>query len=150
MLQIEPAEDQGIDERAMHAVLCGQHRGNRQLRIAAHLANGRIGGIHGLDLDQGRALVAGIGHGTHGGHHGDLAARLQPGSFPRGCLALHEGESGIAAEDTLALAAEALTDAAGCRCDRRDGRHAERKAGNEHAEAFQPAAQIAPCQPECK
>src|SRR5262249_2395292 len=78
----------------------------------------------------------------------DLAMGIQEGAFrcARGALDQHEGE--IAAEDDAPLARKPVDQAPRERADAGDRGHAERDAGDEHAEPAHAAAQIAQRQTE--
>ena len=118
-------------------------------RHAAGKAEGageRIGAVHRLELDQGRA-AAGARHGPHLDHFRDAPEGCEIG--PRGGVRRHVGRADreVAAMQRARVAGDAGLHRHGDGVDRRNRRNADGDAEKEDAEAGEPAAHFAPRQP---
>jgi hypothetical protein len=144
-LEVEPSEQRRVDDAAKGAVALGQELGGGALRTGFELADGRVGAVHRLDLDQ-RGAGLGAGHDRHGaerGDGGDPSPRGKEGPLRLARFAVNQAEGHVAAEDLSALLRQALGERARDGGHAGDGGHPERDAGEEDAEAPQAPAQLA-------
>ena len=141
--KIQSREQRRVGDGAEFLAAPRQQIGQRRRRIARDRSVERIGAVHRLDLDQGRASVGGARHCAQRGRDRNVAQAVQEGALLGRRLALDQREGEIAAQYRAALAREPVDQALGERADARDRRHAERDAGDEHPEAAHAAAQFA-------
>ena len=106
-LQIEPREQRRIDGRAECAVALGQRAGERACRVERDIAIERIGAVHRLELDQRGLPIGGARHRPHRGGDRDAAVVIEEFALGRACLARHQRERRIAAENDRGLRAPA-------------------------------------------
>ena len=147
-LEVEPGQERVIHHASEDAVAFGEEIRDRALRLRQQFAHHRVGGVDGLELDKPRALVPGLRHRAHGGDRRDRAPLAQEGALPLAGLAMNDGERHVGAQNLSAFTGQTLGQRARDRRDAGDRRHAERDAGEEDAEPFEAAAQLARREPQ--
>ena len=149
--EAQPVGQRALHHRAGQPARAREGFRQRHVGVEPHGAGERVGVVHRLDLRQravGRRPLARDGHGAELDDLRDASGDgLHPGALVVGGEAVGEGQLRVAAQDGRPLALQPLADRGAHRADRRDRRHAERQAGEEHPEPRDPAAQLAPRDP---
>ena len=140
---VEPREQRRIDGRTECAVALRQGVGEAACRVERDLAVKRVSAVHRLEFDQRGLPVGCARHRPHRGGDRDAAIVIEEFALGRACLARHQRERRVAAENDAALARQPVSEAARERADAGDRGDAERDAGNEHRKAAQAAAHLA-------
>ena len=144
----QPVDQHPVGHQPRQPVADGERRGQGAAAGELHLSVERIGVVDRLHLHQrALGLRARPWHRRHGAEVDDLRyrerVRRHEGALGFVGEAVGELDLGVAAEQRRGLVREARLDRGAHRAHRRDRRHPERQAGDEDAEAGEPAAQLA-------
>ena len=142
--QVEACQENGIDDRAVNIPAWRKQLGNASRRVGRHLAEPRIVGAHGLELDEGGVARWGARHGAKRRDFTDLTQFVDGGALVDRSFALQQGEGDIAANDDAALRREPLAETTRDGADTSDGAGPDGKAGEEDAEAMRARNKIPP------
>ncbi len=137
----------GLDRSAVFAAALGQHIGKRVGWFEADGAVERIGPVHGLQFHQQHALAR-MRHGAHFARLADGARGVKRILLGGGGRAVAQRDLQIAAQDRARIGGQAGLDRARQRFHARDGADAQRQRQQDHGQAADAAAQLAPRQTE--
>ena len=133
--------------RVDHGAAVGERAGEVERRLQADRAVERVGAVHGLQADHDAAAFGPERHRV-GAH--DLGAarrgRHQPSQHVVRDWQIVGFEADVAAEQRGGIAFDRVDHAGIGHPDGRNRSHAQRQAGEEHGEALEAAAQLAPGQ----